>query len=255
LKQSTLLLVVIGFSVIVGCAVTSDIRDNGSISSADREVASRIADLTKERCTHYRYDTGSDRKLSGDMKFSQAIVVKRIYRSSVGWVKAEVVANSIWDNIYYSEKNGNLVCGEKNWQKLSGVSAVSFAEVGKPEGPSAVAMATAAPATRQATASGASETRPLALRWEGYANLISGTASLLDGGRKGSISAVLPGGEGKCSGLYEFVSSTTGQWAVSCTNNLSATGTFEAFGRGNGSTGKGKDTKGNLVEFSIGASP
>ena len=108
---------------------------------------------------------------------------------------------------------------------------------------------------RAAPSTATPQTRPMALRWDGYTGLISGTVSLLDDGRRGSIAALLPNGEGRCTGSFEYATTTTGQWSVSCTNNLSATGTFEAFGRGKGSTGQGRDSQGKLVEFTIGGTP
>jgi hypothetical protein len=98
-------------------------------------------------------------------------------------------------------------------------------------------------------------TRPIALRWDGYASLVSGTLSLVDGATRGSINAALPGGDGQCTGAFEYTAANAGNWSVLCSNGMSATGTFEAFGRGKGSAGKGKDLKGNTVEFTVGAGP
>jgi hypothetical protein len=98
-------------------------------------------------------------------------------------------------------------------------------------------------------------TRPIALRWDGYANLVSGTLSLVDGATRGSINAALPGSDGQCTGAFEYTAANAGNWSVLCSNGMSATGTFEAFGRGKGSAGKGKDLKGNTVEFTVGSGP
>ena len=98
-------------------------------------------------------------------------------------------------------------------------------------------------------------TRPIALRWDGYASLVSGTLSLVDGATRGSINAALPGGDGQCTGAFEYTTANVGNWSVLCSNGMSATGTFEAFGRGKGSADKGKDLKGNAVEFTVGAGP
>jgi len=97
------------------------------------------------------------------------------------------------------------------------------------------------------------DTRPIALQWDGYARLISGTVTIVEGQRRGTVRATLPDGDGTCSGIFEYTSTKAGQWAVSCTNGLSATGTFEALGTGNGSTGLGTDIKGKRVEFTIGS--
>lgn len=95
----------------------------------------------------------------------------------------------------------------------------------------------------------------MALRWEGVSELISGTVEITEGARKGSLAAKWPGGAGTCAGIYEFTRAASGHWAVSCTNGLSATGIFNAFGAGKGSSGQGKDASGRAVEFTVGGQP
>jgi hypothetical protein len=237
-------------AALAGCASSSDLQGDPSLNSTDRSLASRVAELASGRCTTHSYDPITEDKRTDDVKVSGSVAVKRLYRSASGWIKAEVVANSVWDNVYLFEKNGSLVCGEKNWQKLSDAATITFLDVGKPPTLSTAAISTEPNVPRALDVS--VSVRPIALRWEGYANLISGTVKLIDGGKRGNITATLPGGEGRCSGIYEFARANSGHWALSCTNNLSATGTFEASGAGKGSTGRGKDARGNLVEFSVG---
>jgi hypothetical protein len=116
-----------------------------------------------------------------------------------------------------------------------------------------IATAPVAQRTEPVAATHLAETRPIALRWDGFANLITGTVTLHDGGRSGTIAGVLPGNAGKCSGRYEMTAATSGVWSVACTNNKAASGTFEAYGDNKGSSGRGKDSNGNAVEYTIGA--
>jgi len=241
--------------ILSGCLATTDLRKDPSVNEADRNIAVRIGDLTKQRCTYYQYVQDSGRKLSGDIRFSESAEVRRLYRSDSGWVKAEIVANAVWDSVYYQEAKGTLVCGEKNWQKLDHSNAIKFVSVDRRDGSAEVSVNTAPAARSAGPKKLTDDVRPIALRWDGYLKLISGTAHLSDRGLKGNVKATLPGGEGECSGLFEFTGSSSGQWAVACTNGLSATGTFESFGSGKGSAGIGTDAKGNRVEFTVGAAP
>lgn len=97
------------------------------------------------------------------------------------------------------------------------------------------------------------ESLPIAIRWDGYAALISGNVALQESGTKGIVKLTLPRGDGDCTGNYQLLTGNKGPWAISCTNGMASTGTFEAFGNGKASMGSGTDTKGNRVEFTIGS--
>ena len=236
-------------SVLAGCAASADIRTKEGVSSADRQVASRIAELFKQRCVRVTFDSITNVNTSGKTAFTELPQVRRIYRSTQGWVKAEVQVQGVWDSIYYHEARNLLMCGEREWQKLSDTSSVQFADVQASTQASAISIPPA-PATPEP-----SDQRPVAFRWEGEANLLSGVVTLQDQGRKGNIKAQLPSGQGSCTGVYEFGDRVGGQWAVSCTNGLSAVGKFQALGTGRGSVGTGTDTKGRRVEFTVGGTP
>lgn len=96
-------------------------------------------------------------------------------------------------------------------------------------------------------------TRPIAVQWEGYSDLISGTVTLNENSSGGKMAMVLPRNEGDCQGSYTFDNKGGGSWAASCTNGLAASGTFEGFGKNKGSVGKGTDSKGRAVKFTIGS--
>jgi hypothetical protein len=111
----------------------------------------------------------------------------------------------------------------------------------------------AVPREPPAAISARAQTRPIALRWDGLSSLISGTVTLHDGGRRGTIAGTLPSNAGQCEGTYEMTAQSSGVWSITCTNNMTASGTFEAYGAGKGSSGRGKDSNGNAVEYTIGA--
>lgn len=96
------------------------------------------------------------------------------------------------------------------------------------------------------------ESRPIAVTWEGVDDLIAGTVSLQQGKRQGRMAITLPKDQGKCEGTYALKNERRGTWSVACTNNLTASGTFEAFGAGKGSSGKGSDSEGRLLRFMVG---
>lgn len=78
-------------------------------------------------------DSPTNKPISGDVKLSTLGEVRRLYSSSRGWYKAEVVSEGIWDNVYYNTLNQALVCGEKTWQQYSDSGELKFVEVGTPQ--------------------------------------------------------------------------------------------------------------------------
>jgi hypothetical protein len=240
---------VVGFA---GCA-SVDLATDPALTSVDRQLASTMAELTQRICTHHTYEEGSNRKLSGDMKFHAAPSVKRLYRSDTGWVKADLQYGNVWDSVYHLKSTGTTVCGEIQWQKFSNSKAVQFTEIGISEKTLQTASVIEKKAAVEPAPTRQDDVRPIALRWDGYSRLISGTVLLLPGGQRGSIRASLPDADGTCTGIFEFTSAKGGQWAMSCTTGLAASGKFEALENARGLTGSGTDTKGNAVAFTVGA--
>lgn len=95
--------------------------------------------------------------------------------------------------------------------------------------------------------------RPIALQWEGVADLIAGTATMAEQERKGKVTVQLPDKKGECQGTYQFADASTGTWSLACDNGEAASGTFRSAGSGAGSTGAGLDTKGRQVRFTLSA--
>lgn len=96
------------------------------------------------------------------------------------------------------------------------------------------------------------QTRPIAIQWQGISELVAGEISFRENNRSGKMKATIPGSSDTCEGSYQLGAGRTGSWAIACTNALTATGAFTAFGAGNGSSGTGTDSRGNKIQFTIG---
>ena len=97
-------------------------------------------------------------------------------------------------------------------------------------------------------------TRPIAVEWARFSNLLSGSVVISDNGRNGTIRLNLPTGDGECIGSYTMQAARSGQWVISCPNRVTATGSMETPPAGGTTTGSGQDSSGNLIKFTIGAS-
>lgn len=124
------MVIVIAPFVLAACAAT-DLKSASGISESDRRIAQTIAERTAANCIKRRtMDSPTNTPISGDVKLSTVGEVRRLYSSSRGWYKAEVVSEGIWDNVYYNTLNKALVCGEKTWQQYSDSGELKFVEVG-----------------------------------------------------------------------------------------------------------------------------
>ena len=241
----------LAISTLIGCA--SDLRTDESIAPRDRAMAVRISELTQKQCTHFKYDPGTGRKLFGDNQFAELPSVKKLHYSTQGWVKAEILADGVWDSTYYLSGSDKIICGEKGWQAYADSNSVIFSElksskVNLPSGPAEI------PIGDQVVKLKTNEIiRPIAIQWQNYSGPISGLVTINENGRRGTIKASLPTGEGDCAGIYETNNLKSGHWAISCANGLTATGTLELLGAGKGSTGIGTDGKGGKIAFTVGA--
>lgn len=108
--------------------------------------------------------------------------------------------------------------------------------------------------TFPATPSGTKNyTRPIAIEWEGMLSLAAGSVTISEKGNAGSISAELPDKSGHCTGTFILNSPNNGTWSATCSNGKAATGKYEVIGKGQGSTGTGRDTDGKLVRWTLAA--
>ncbi len=244
IKQTFLLFA--ATTLLYGCLATTDLATDTNISFEDRQLANQMSLLLQQRCTRHTYIQTTREKTSGDMRIYKKPQIKRLFKSPSGWVKAEASVDGVWDSIYFFKSTGQLICGERNWLDFPNSRSIEFVEIGKEEKNLPV-LNTTMPDFNLSTR----EVRAVAIKWDGYSTLISIQASIDQSQRAGKISGSLPNNDGTCSGVFESTQGSKGIWTVSCTNGMSASGVYEAFGHGKGSSGYGKDTLGRSVQFTI----
>jgi hypothetical protein len=231
----------IGAFIVAGCVTNPSVPTN-SLSANDRNVVQRIQELVKTRCIRYTYDRTTGERKSGNMKIHGEVVIKKLFRGEKGWFKAEALSDGVWGDVYLNTQSNAFVCGSKTWEKTVGSEFIKFVD------------ATQTPETffQQDSPQQRSEalnetTRKLVVNWKSVAtSLFDGQVRIRGGDKNGTVSVSLPGGAGSCTGVYEYTSSDTGTWAMTCTNGRTAGGKLAA------SSGAGKDDLGNPVSFIIG---
>lgn len=125
IRVSTLLLI----PLFSGCLATTDLAKDKNIDPNIKSLARNISEMAKDRCITYKFRQDNNQKLSGDKKINDYPEVKRLYSSSGNWWKAEMVASSVWDNVYYNTSTREFVCGEKQWQRKEAHEQISFKSV------------------------------------------------------------------------------------------------------------------------------
>ncbi len=129
MKQLSIVFVLL----LTGCLATTNLLSNESpLKISDKLIALEIAEKTLNLCVRFTYEQGSERKISGDVKFSNLPEVKRFFKSDAGWYKAYIVSDGVWDNIYYHPANFKFICGDKSWAKYSDSNQIIFDELGIP---------------------------------------------------------------------------------------------------------------------------
>lgn len=106
-------------------------------------------------------------------------------------------------------------------------------------------------ASSESNTSQAKNAYPFAASWGGYDGLMAGTVTIEENRQKGKFKMKLPNNDGDCSGMFEIQISPKGTWAISCTNGMTAVGTYEITNNGKTSKGSGLDAKGNKVQFTV----
>jgi hypothetical protein len=263
--------IILVFTVFIsGCVATTgglQIRGNG-LPDNYADIATEMVGIAKQMCIKI---TGNSDKARDDWNKGRKMdvndwFVRRFYTSNTTWVKAESISQGVIDDLYFETSTKKLVCGSHAWGKYEDAAHIKFTEYGaKPTmnsltslNPSVTTVAIPSSTTdsinRVTATLGSMEKRVLAVRWEGYPNLMVGEAVIQQNKTLATLKVQLPNNEGTCTGVSQLTNSSNGIWTVSCTNNLAATGTFLANGLGTGSSGSGKDKNGRIVEFTIGVS-
>ena len=92
--------------------------------------------------------------------------------------------------------------------------------------------------------------RSIALSWEGYEDLISGTVNFDETDYRGTLNLPLPNNDGTCDGTYSLQEGGKGTWQIACSNNMGAAGTLKWVKDG-GVTGTGRDHNDKKVKFTV----
>ena len=106
----------LGF-LLSGCVTQNNLLTNkGQMDDATFEIVERLAEKASSTCTTYTYTEGPvHRAVSGQMKMRGNIVVLNLYTSDSKWYRAGLVVDRVWDNVYYNDSTGQIVCGDKQW--------------------------------------------------------------------------------------------------------------------------------------------
>jgi len=213
-----------------------------------REISRTLSAAANKQCGQYDADLDG-RRVGADKKFSGSLSIELLLEGPFDWYRADVFVGSMRDSVFYNTESKSIVCGKKNWDAVGGTGNMQFVAI---KDITHEGVATAQRGSPVDTRPILGSQRPIALMWEGYSRLISGTINLEQGARGGAMRAILPNNDGVCDGTYTFTSRSTGTWGVECTNQLSAKGTFEAYGANKGSSGVGRDLLGRSVTYTIG---
>lgn len=116
--------------VLAGCLATTNLLKGDGLTPEDAKLVQVIASKIKSTCvTHRSSNEEEDADKHGGAKIAFAPEIKALYKSETGWAKVDIVANGVWDAVYFNPDKKKFVCGQKNWFKLSEFNAASFARV------------------------------------------------------------------------------------------------------------------------------
>lgn len=225
LRFAAITATILGVLPLSGCVTTS------TSGGVDPEMASIARNVMADKCVITKSNGTSSN--SRGIKIDE-IYVSHIAQSPNGGMDASVSYRGLSTKVHFDVDRAVSSCGYKGTPTPSRFLVQRLADLGR----------TPAAAT--------DEFRPIAVRWEGYSELFSGTIREIGNGMRGTVNITLPNNDGQCTGHYEASSRTSGTWDVSCSNGLEAKGTFTAFGDGKGSAGKGVDKKGRSVTYTVG---
>lgn len=103
---------------------------DGNLSSADRQAAVAMADLTVMRCTKV-VTRGVETVSTGKIISKNAATITRLWKGGE-WYRAESRAEGITDYVYLNENTQAFICGEKKWNTYPESRLVAFIDVLNP---------------------------------------------------------------------------------------------------------------------------
>ncbi len=242
---------VILWSVLLGgCLATPNlaIRDNG-LPDQWADLGAEMMTLASQRCIKV---TGNESLPKDSWTRGRKLDVggwqmRRFFTSDSSWVKAEAISQGVIDDVFYDPKSRIFICGSHDWSKYHNTQSIIFFEFGT----TSPTLPNSKVHTQQPTQ--AQLYRSIAVKWDGFPSLMIGKVQLGLGQGPNKFSIQLPVDQANCNGISEITNGSRGIWTLACSNQLTASGTFDALGLGKGSIGRGLDAKGRTVEFTISA--
>jgi len=217
-------------SAVLGLSLSACVTAGGS-AGIDPEKAMLARNVLATSCVLTKSKGSNSRSRSFDL---EEIYISNVREIRHGVYQASAFYRGFGSNITFDIERAEAGCGD-NSQNLNPSEFLKnyLAKQGR------------AP-------KGRGDTRPIAVNWEGFAEMFSGTIEETGGGKAGTVRIQMPNNAGECRGNYQATSRTKGNWEIACANDLKASGTFTAFGDGKGASGIGKDQQGRTVTYTIG---
>jgi len=220
----------LSLTVFAGLSLSACVTSQ-SADGIDPEMETIAKNVLSEMCVL--------NSVKGSFKKSEGFNLDEIYISHIKQIRTDVYQASTYyrgfgSNVTFDIGRARAACGTNSTKLYPSDYLVGYVAI------------------NGGMRKGSGETRPIAVSWEGYAELFSGTIEEIGNGERGAVNITLPNNDGHCSGNYQATSKAKGTWTISCTNDLQANGTYTAFGDGKGASGTGKDKQGRSVTYTIG---
>ena len=119
-------------ALLGACASVDLTKESAGLSERDRAIAQQMSELMGQRCVRYDTLMSTGERYSGDVRFSNTAEIRHLYASADGiWYKADAVNEGAWGKLYYNQRSGFFLCGEKSWSALPQLKDIVFTEVQK----------------------------------------------------------------------------------------------------------------------------
>jgi predicted methyltransferase len=120
-------------SIFTGCALTEDVSLKMQLTEKQRIAAEKMREASYKVCVRVQYENQqSTVQKPGEVVITTQGKIIRLYESNEYWYKGIMTAQGVIDSIFYNEKDGRILCGQKNWDQFSNTAAIQFREIGEP---------------------------------------------------------------------------------------------------------------------------
>lgn len=114
----------VAVTIFSGCLATTNLLTDGTLNSADLNIANTMAEMTTRYCVTFKATDNGDKR-SGDTAINKLPELKAFYIGSDNWYKADVLADAAWFAIYYNKSSKKFTCG-KSWDSYSEARTIQF---------------------------------------------------------------------------------------------------------------------------------